>query len=151
MVYEGIDWDFSKGAIPIKDIQGVIEAGWKPGENNEMVLPPSHDKLKDLSAKMNAVIKSVSKRKEAVPFLAPVNTKHVPDYLTVIQEPMDLQTMTYKLTNLEYKTLDMFRRDFELIISNCRTFNNPPNEFCELASVIEKEFERQMKTIFPGC
>lgn len=34
---------------------------------------------------------------ESIPFLTPVNKKHVKDYYTVIRKPMDLETMSKKV------------------------------------------------------
>ncbi|ORY39389.1 hypothetical protein BCR33DRAFT_788396 [Rhizoclosmatium globosum] len=61
------------------------------------------------------------------PFLVRVSKKDVPDYYDVIKNPMDLGTMTKKLTNLEYMSKDDFASDLSLIWSNCLTFNVQPD------------------------
>eukprot|EP00842_Homolaphlyctis_polyrhiza_P000427 jgi/Hompol1/1385/HPOL_000056-RA len=57
-------------------------------------------------------------------FLAPVDPKLVPDYLSIIKEPMDFGTMTTKVENNVYTSCEEFQRDFELVIRNAKTYNN---------------------------
>lgn len=56
-------------------------------------------------------------------FAEPVDTSEVPDYLTLIKEPMDFSTMRTKVNNLEYASFAEFEKDFQLIVSNCMTYN----------------------------
>lgn len=64
-------------------------------------------------------------------------------YLDEIKRPMDLGTMTTKLRNGKYKTMDDFKDDVELIIRNCRQFN-PPGTFPVLAAEnLEAAFRRE--------
>ncbi|XP_019626804.1 PREDICTED: peregrin-like isoform X2 [Branchiostoma belcheri] len=56
-------------------------------------------------------------------FSEPVPLDEVPDYLEYIKEPMDFATMRTKVEGHQYRSLDDFERDFELIIRNCMTYN----------------------------
>ncbi|KAK4120327.1 hypothetical protein N657DRAFT_636578 [Parathielavia appendiculata] len=58
-------------------------------------------------------------------FMQPVDpvALNIPTYHKVIKRPMDLQTMTNKLSAGEYTSAKEFEKDFDLIIKNCRTFN----------------------------
>ncbi|XP_006821331.1 peregrin-like [Saccoglossus kowalevskii] len=56
-------------------------------------------------------------------FAEPVSPDEVPDYLDVITEPMDFSTIRTRLENHFYKTIDDFEKDFDLMISNCMTYN----------------------------
>ncbi|EEB88092.1 hypothetical protein MPER_14275, partial [Moniliophthora perniciosa FA553] len=49
-------------------------------------------------------------------------------YLEEIRHPMDFGTMSEKLSRGQYSTVDEFRKDIELVFSNCRQFN-PPSTF----------------------
>ena len=53
----------------------------------------------------------------------------MPDYLTVVTDPMDLSTMKAKLEDGEYSKVEDLEIDFELMISNCLTYNSPDTIF----------------------
>lgn len=59
------------------------------------------------------------------PFRAPVSLKSCPDYLTVIQNPMDLGTMRIKLNDLKYHRREEFLEDLSQIVKNCSIYNGP--------------------------
>lgn len=56
----------------------------------------------------------------SAPFLYKVSKRDVPNYYDVIKNPMDLGTMC---RNVKRYNRDTFKRDLELIWSNCYTFN----------------------------
>src|SRR5262245_26019224 len=58
-------------------------------------------------------------------FYEPVDVNVVPDYLTIIKQPMDFGTMNKKIEGGAYSTLREFQSDFELICSNCMIYNAP--------------------------
>lgn len=84
----------------------------------------------------------------AKPFSRPVDVKalQIPDYLEIIQKPMDLGTIKKKLMNKECKTQDEFLEDIYLIFDNCRKYNidhrNPVRILCE---DLQTQFEIQWK------
>lgn len=45
----------------------------------------------------------------------------------MVRRPMDLKTMEEKLENGSYKNLSQFKRDFRLIVDNCRQYNGSDN------------------------
>lgn len=48
-------------------------------------------------------------------------------YYSIITQPMDLEQMEEKLDKGEYMSLSAFRKDFQLIINNCRRYNGSDN------------------------
>ncbi|TPX62436.1 hypothetical protein SpCBS45565_g07038 [Spizellomyces sp. 'palustris'] len=91
-------------------------------------------------------------------FLEPVDTSIVTDYMTVISEPMDLGmqmpsvglallvltllviaifkilgTMEKRVERREYKSYDAFKFDFDLVISNAKTYNSPDTVYYKAA------------------
>jgi bromodomain-containing factor 1 len=52
---------------------------------------------------------------------------NIPHYRQVIRNPMDLSTISQKLRLGEYGTANEFKKDFDLIISNCLQFNPSGN------------------------
>lgn len=47
----------------------------------------------------------------------------VHDYLDVVKHPMDLSTMRQKAQTHQYRDVDQFASDFELMIENCLVYN----------------------------
>ncbi|XP_065178853.1 peregrin-like isoform X1 [Sycon ciliatum] len=56
-------------------------------------------------------------------FAEPVSVDEVPDYLEIIDQPMDFSTMRRKLDNHVYMSVSAFIEDFHLIHRNCMTYN----------------------------
>lgn len=47
----------------------------------------------------------------------------VPDYCNYVKQPMDFFTVREKMESHQYKTIDEFETDFNLIVENCMTYN----------------------------
>eukprot|EP00178_Gracilaria_changii_P006396 TRINITY_DN2100_c0_g1_i1.p1 TRINITY_DN2100_c0_g1~~TRINITY_DN2100_c0_g1_i1.p1 ORF type:complete len:1095 (-),score=144.14 TRINITY_DN2100_c0_g1_i1:2946-6125(-) len=79
------------------------------------------------------VLDRLSKKDHYDIFLEPV--KGVAGYHDIIKRPMDLSTVRSKLMAGEYKSLGEFRKDLDLIWSNCLLFNGkePTNVFSKKA------------------
>ncbi|XP_042461128.1 transcription initiation factor TFIID subunit 1-like isoform X1 [Zingiber officinale] len=60
-------------------------------------------------------------------FLKPVTKKEAPDYLEIIDHPMDLSTIRGKVRNLEYKSREDFRHDVWQITFNAHLYNEGRN------------------------
>lgn len=60
-------------------------------------------------------------------FLKPVTKKEAPDYLDIIDHPMDLSTIRGKVRNLEYKSREDFRHDVWQITFNAHLYNEGRN------------------------
>ena len=56
---------------------------------------------------------------------------------------MDLGTMSVKLEQRQYETMEDFKMDVELIFSNCRKFNRPEDFPTLCASIVEKVFKKE--------
>ena len=63
---------------------------------------------------MRHILVELNGHASAWPFVAPVNANDVPDYYTVITNPMDLSTMETKLENNQYETVDDMVKDAQL-------------------------------------
>jgi histone acetyltransferase len=68
-------------------------------------------------------LKSLNDHHNSWPFRKPVDIKKVPDYLSIIKEPMDFQKILKKLQDKIYKTKEDFKNDIIKIFDNARTFN----------------------------
>lgn len=60
-------------------------------------------------------------------FMRPVSKREAPDYLDIVQNPMDLSTIREKARRMEYRNRDEFRRDVWLINFNAHRYNDGRN------------------------
>ena len=94
-------------------------------------------------------MKNLKKVKNSVPFLKPVDpvALNLPRYPEIIKNPMDLSTMDSKLKEGKYTSVQNFVDDFDLIISNARTFNGDHHEVTMCGKNMEAYFRRMMETV----
>jgi len=59
--------------------------------------------------------------------------QNIPGYYDVIKEPMDYGTMRQKLLKGGYRSSQAIQKDFQLVISNCRKFNNSNSDIVRTA------------------
>lgn len=86
-------------------------------------------KLKPLEASLRNVLELISAKDTNEIFTEPVDLEEVPDYLTVVTDPMDLSTMRKKLDDGLYPDLSAMEKDFDLMIANCLAYNNKDTVF----------------------
>lgn len=149
MVYTGLAcFEEGKQQIDIQDIPGVKEAGWVPpsesqkSRERQQMAQQRNTPLAILQAKLGAVLKAIKNVKDSWPFKTAVDANLVPDYYTVITQPMDLENMGKKLNQRAYKTKEMFIADFLLIVSNCKRYNTPDTTYYRCAEVLEVKFKQ---------
>jgi transcription initiation factor TFIID subunit 2 len=71
----------------------------------------------------------------------PVRDK-APDYFNVIATPMDLSSIENKLNEGMYKDRHEFKDDFELVVSNAKTYTPDPKAFVHVeANALNREFQ----------
>ena len=92
------------------EVPGLRESGWTP----EMDELSSRSKRGPHFAVMRHILVELNGHASAWPFVVPVNANDVPDYYTVITNPMDLSTMESKLENNQYETVDDLVKDAQL-------------------------------------
>ena len=56
----------------------------------------------------------------------------MPDYLDHIKRPMDFSTMSKKLENFEYLSLESMEADFTQMVDNCLSYNERDTIFFRL-------------------
>jgi len=97
------------------------------------------------------VLSIVKAHKWSWPFLQPVDavSLNIPDYYEIIKNPMDLGTVTKKLTTGQYRTVSDFAEDVRLIWRNCYTYNPPGSDVVKMAEVLSNLFEEKFKKIAP--
>lgn len=99
---------------------------------------------------LTKVFEGMENYNQAAEFLAPVDyvALNLPDYPTIIKNPMDLGTAKNKLLKGEYDTFEDLLKDIDLIWTNCRTYNLPGSEIVKMANHCEKNFKKLMDKNF---
>ncbi|XP_076589329.1 bromodomain-containing protein 1-like isoform X2 [Chaetodon auriga] len=82
---------------------------------------------------LRAVLSQLQEKDHYSIFAQPVSIKEVPDYLDHIKNPMDFFTMRKRIDAHDYRSLDDFEDDFNLIISNCMSYNAKDTFFYKAA------------------
>ena len=90
------------------------------------------------------ILSQIRKSPNADPFLVPVDWKALglKDYPSVIKTPMDIGTVSAKLAANGYANFSDFVSDFNLIISNCKTYNAEGSPVFAMAVALETEFAK---------
>ncbi|KAM9385649.1 bromodomain testis-specific protein [Pholidichthys leucotaenia] len=88
------------------------------------------------------VIKALFKHSYSWPFHKPVDAVGLclPDYYTVIKNPMDLGTIKKRLENRYYWQAMDCLADFNLIFTNCYFYNKSSDDVVFMAQTLEKLF-----------
>lgn len=89
------------------------------------------------------ILKGMKRHNQAPPFLNPVDpvALGIPDYPSVIKNPMDLSTIQSKIDQSLYDSADMFKDDVKLMFNNCYTYNKPDTQVYGMAKALERYFD----------
>jgi histone acetyltransferase len=100
---------------------------------------PTGAALAEVQTALRAVVDRIINHRESWPFLEPVPDTVV-DYFTIIKEPIDLSVIRKRINdpNQYVKDPAKLKRDLELMISNCKTYNSPITNYWKAAVGLEK-------------
>ncbi|ESO05525.1 hypothetical protein HELRODRAFT_191322 [Helobdella robusta] len=90
----------------------------------------------------NVVIKTLWKHQFAWPFYKPVDAVklNLPDYYSIIHNPMDLGTIKKRLQACYYQDAQHCICDFNQMFTNCYTYNKPGEDITVMCQELEKKF-----------
>ncbi|KAJ2794556.1 hypothetical protein H4R21_005455, partial [Coemansia helicoidea] len=91
-----------------------------------------------LESSLRRLVKRIRKRDSYGFFLEPVDTRMVPDYRDVIDNPMDLGTMQRKVDARAYRGIGEFRSDLLLVCSNARKYNGAGSIYAKSADRMQE-------------
>ncbi|XP_010732649.1 bromodomain testis-specific protein isoform X1 [Larimichthys crocea] len=88
------------------------------------------------------VIKALWRHQFSWPFRQPVDAValRLPDYYTIITNPMDLSTINKRLQNKYYWRALECIQDFNTMFTNCYVYNRPGDDIVFMAQTLEKLF-----------
>lgn len=86
------------------------------------------------------ILAKLEKQPESISFVDPVDFEalDLPDYPTVIKNPMDLGTVSVKLEEGLYMTIAEVMADLQLIWDNCKTYNSADSLIVGHAKKLER-------------
>lgn len=87
------------------------------------------------------IIWTLQSNSSSWPFLEPVDTALVPDYLSVIEHPMDFSTILTKHRAGQYGSLREFADDIHLVVHNCLTYNSDTTQYYKCGQNIQRAFD----------
>ncbi|EHH50073.1 hypothetical protein EGM_00839, partial [Macaca fascicularis] len=92
------------------------------------------------------VLKDLWKHSFSWPFQRPVDAVKLklPDYYTIIKNPMDLNTIKKRLENKYYVKASECIEDFNTMFSNCYLYNKPGDDIVLMAQALEKLFVQKL-------
>merc|ERR1712228_739304 len=120
--------------------------------------PPQNDRIQTVEKSQGIkpellacsnMLNEFMKRPETEPFNEPVDWKglNLPDYPLIITKPMDLGTVSHKLSNAKYSTAEAFAVDVRLVFSNAMRYNQDGSGIYVVAENFSKQFERRYARI----
>ncbi|XP_059047927.1 bromodomain adjacent to zinc finger domain protein 1A [Achroia grisella] len=93
--------------------------------------------------RLQQLLRDVMKHRDCWPFYEPVSTEDVPDYLDVIEQPMDFTTIKSKLDGGEYSTDEELLSDAALVLANCYTYNKDTHPVAKAGCRLEKYINKR--------
>jgi len=111
-----------------------------------------HKSLRPNTAEPHAacrkILSKILSHPDASPFSSPVDViaLNIPDYFDIISCPMDLGTVTEKLTGGIYSTVGMFVQDVQLVFDNAMKYNPPNHPIHIMALKLKRLFEKELRT-----
>ncbi|XP_030639024.1 ATPase family AAA domain-containing protein 2 [Chanos chanos] len=92
-------------------------------QEQQKVEEQEEDTLRELRLFLRDVTNRLAQDKRFKAFTKPVDTEEVPDYTSVIKQPMDLSTVLSKIDLHKYVTVKDFLHDVDLIWKNALEYN----------------------------
>jgi protein polybromo-1 len=76
-----------------------------------------------------------------------LTAKELPDYYEIISNPIDLKTIASKIRSGSYKSWAAFDEDIQLLVNNCKKFNEPSSQIYKDAVKIYAFYEQKKAEI----
>ncbi|KAG1705478.1 Cat eye syndrome critical region protein 2 [Nymphon striatum] len=98
-------------------------------------------------SKMNKLITDMFGHPDSWLFISAVDEQYAPNYYSIIKKPMYLELMKTKLKEKMYKSFSDLAEDFELLVSNCHTYNGSDSEYTLLANNLQRAYRRSCRKL----
>lgn len=97
------------------------------------------------------ILNKLKAHENILPFMEPVDEVRdgAPDYYTIITDPIDIQTIEFKLTNNIYKESNDFHADIRKMWNNAKAYNIDNNLMMRATNNLEKYYLKLAKIVLP--
>lgn len=101
--------------------------------------------------KVKQVWQSIQDNGDSLEFRFPVDWQGLGliDYLTIVAHPMDLNTVSVKLQEGAYQSVEEALDDLQLIWDNCKLYNQKGSWIYDKAEKLERLFKKGVKAHLP--
>uniref|UniRef100_A0A182P397 Bromodomain adjacent to zinc finger domain protein 1A n=1 Tax=Anopheles epiroticus TaxID=199890 RepID=A0A182P397_9DIPT len=99
------------------------------------------------SVALYTLIDDILKHPNSWPFNRPVSSKEVPDYYTVIKNPMDFARIKSKLNMGDYKINEQMMSDVQLVFRNCDLYNTDETDVYRIGRDLEQYVVKRCKEL----
>uniref|UniRef100_A0A8C5GQ92 Tyrosine-protein kinase BAZ1B n=1 Tax=Gouania willdenowi TaxID=441366 RepID=A0A8C5GQ92_GOUWI len=99
--------------------------------------------------KCEEILKKLMKFRYSWPFREPVSTEEAEDYLEIISQPMDFQTMMEKFSQRSYRHVQDFLEDMKLVFSNAEEYNQQGSTVLSCMEKTEQTFIELLQKLLP--
>ncbi|XP_068565309.1 tyrosine-protein kinase BAZ1B isoform X1 [Cebidichthys violaceus] len=96
------------------------------------------------------ILKKLTKFRYSWPFREPVSVEEAEDYLEIISQPMDFQTMLGKFSQGSYRHAQDFLEDLKLVFSNAEEYNQQGSTVLSCMVKTEQTFTELLQKLLPG-
>ncbi|KAK3103095.1 hypothetical protein FSP39_016403 [Pinctada imbricata] len=110
-----------------------------PENSNDSAVLEERDDPEDIEQLFAAVASAKDNDRDLslVFHLLPQKSKY-PEYFDIIKNPIDMKMIGQRIQDGVYRTLDDIERDFNLMVKNAKTFNEPKSQIYKDAVAIKK-------------
>ncbi|KAM9732840.1 tyrosine-protein kinase BAZ1B [Menidia menidia] len=96
------------------------------------------------------ILKKLVKFRHSWPFREPVSPEEAEDYLDIISQPMDFQTMLGKFSQGSYRHAQDFLEDVKLVFANAEEYNRQGSTVLSCMVKTEQSFTELLQKLLPG-
>lgn len=130
----------SKSTITITDKRRATEDIESPREKKQKL-------DRNTTQQCSSILKALMSHPCGWAFNQPVDpvALKIPDYFSIITDPMDLGTVKSKLERNMYRASEEFAADIRLTFSNAMLYNPPANYVHKMAKELNEVFEKRWK------
>ncbi|KAM4627244.1 tyrosine-protein kinase BAZ1B [Polymixia lowei] len=96
------------------------------------------------------ILQKLMKFRHSWPFREPVSPEEAEDYLDVISNPMDFETMQGKFSQGSYRHAQDFLEDMKLVFSNAEEYNQEGSPVLSCMTKTEQSFTELLHKLLPG-
>nr|XP_046244687.1 tyrosine-protein kinase BAZ1B isoform X2 [Scatophagus argus] len=124
-----------------------------PADIDELVRQSSQSGVRRQALELERceeILKKLMKFRYSWPFREPVSPEEAEDYLDIISQPMDFQTMLGKFSQGSYRHAQDFLEDVKLVFSNAEEYNQQGSTVLSCMVKTEQTFTELLQKLLPG-